>query len=146
MARSRVRIIRACRELGIETVAVYSDADADAPHVREADRAVRIGPPPARESYLDAQKVIAAARSTKADAVHPGYGFLSERAPFRAGLRRRRADLRRSARLGAREDGIEDRRPALMIEAGVPVVPGETPADQSDAALEARLTASASPP
>ena len=77
-----VRIIRACRELSIETVAVYSDADADAPHVRAADRAVHLGPAPARDSYLDGAKVIAAALAAGADAVHPGYGFLSERAHF----------------------------------------------------------------
>src|SRR5258705_8376727 len=77
-----VRIIRACRELGIETVAVYSDADADATHVRAADRAVRLGPAPAAESYLKADAIIAAAVATGAAAIHPGYGFLSERASF----------------------------------------------------------------
>src|SRR6187401_3037080 len=76
------RIIRACRELDIETVAVYSDADAGAPHTSEADRSVRIGTAPARESYLNIEAIIGAAQSSKADAVHPGYGFLSERAPF----------------------------------------------------------------
>src|SRR5512145_1296762 len=77
-----VRIMRACRELGIDTVAVYSEADAAARHVREAGMAVAIGAAPARESYLDAAKIIDAARRTGADAIHPGYGFLSERAPF----------------------------------------------------------------
>jgi acetyl/propionyl-CoA carboxylase alpha subunit len=77
-----VRIFRACRELGIETVAVYSDADADATHVRAADRAVRLGPAPAAESYLRADAVIAAALATGATAIHPGYGFLAERASF----------------------------------------------------------------
>ena len=130
-----VRIIRACRELGIETVAVYSDADATAPHVRQADAAIRLGPPPAKESYLDAQKVIGAARESKADAIHPGYGFLSERAHFAracedAGLIFVGPPAASLEKMGSK---IGARR--LMIDAGVPVVPGETPADQSDAAL-----------
>ncbi|MCW2928312.1 MAG: carbamoyl-phosphate synthase subunit [Thermoleophilia bacterium] len=77
-----VRIIRACRSLGIESVAIHSDADRDAPHVHLADQAVRIGPEPARESYLDIDRVLAAAAESGADAVHPGYGFLSENATF----------------------------------------------------------------
>ncbi|HUQ86120.1 MAG TPA: biotin carboxylase N-terminal domain-containing protein [Vicinamibacterales bacterium] len=134
------RIIRACRELDIETVAVYSDADAGAPHVSEADRAVRIGAAPARESYLSIEAIVAAARSTHADAVHPGYGFLSERAPFAracedAGLifvgPPAAALEKMGSKIGAR---------ALMTAAGVPVVPGETPADQSDAAMTAAAT------
>ena len=134
-----VRIIRACRELAIETVAVYSDADADAPHVRAADRSVHLGAAPARDSYLDAAKVIAAARASGADAIHPGYGFLSERAHFAkacedAGLvfvgPPSAALERMGSKIGARR---------LMVAAGVPVVPGETPADQSDASLEAAI-------
>ena len=101
-----VRIIRACRELGIESIAVYSDADRAALHVREADHAYPVGPAPAAESYLNTAKILEAAKSSKADAVHPGYGFFSERAAFaravqRAGLtwigppaRRDRADGR----------------------------------------------------
>ena len=77
-----VRVIRALHELDIEAVAVYSTADADALHVRLADRAVRIGPPPANESYLKIPTIIAAATTTGCDAVHPGYGFLSENAEF----------------------------------------------------------------
>src|SRR6185295_8440284 len=77
-----VRIIRACRELGIETVAVYSDADAGAAHVRLADVAVRLGPPPPSESYLRIDAVVQAAIETGAEAIHPGYGFLAERAAF----------------------------------------------------------------
>ncbi len=130
-----LRIIRACRELGIETVAVYSDADATARHVREADHAIGIGPPPPKESYLDARKVIDAARQSGADAVHPGYGFLSERAHFAracedAGLIFVGPSAASLERMGSK---IGVRR--LMIEAGVKVVPGETPADQSAAAL-----------
>src|ERR1041385_2309472 len=76
------RVMRPCRAMGIATVAVYSDADADAPFVRFADEAVRIGPPPARESYLVINARLDAARTTGAGALHPGYGFLSENARF----------------------------------------------------------------
>jgi acetyl-CoA carboxylase biotin carboxylase subunit len=127
-----VRIIRACREANIETVAVYSDADARALHVSLADRAERIGPPPALQSYLDIDALIGAARRSGADAVHPGYGFLSERAAFAravegAGLTfigpPADAIERMGSKIGAR---------ALMERAGVPIVPGETPPDQGD--------------
>ncbi len=132
-----VRIVRACREMGIATVAVYSDADARAPHVLAADRAVRLGPAPPRESYLDVQAILAAARESGADAIHPGYGFLSERAHFARSCEEAgvifvgppsAAIERMGSKVGARR---------LMQEAGVPVVPGEAPADQSDAALAA---------
>ncbi|MFO0412265.1 MAG: biotin carboxylase N-terminal domain-containing protein, partial [bacterium] len=76
------RVFRTARRMGIRTIAVYSEADAKALHVREADEAVLIGPAPARESDLDAAKVLAAARATGAEAIHPGYGFLSENADF----------------------------------------------------------------
>ena len=127
-----IRVFRACRELGIETVAVYSDADAAAPHVRAADRAVRIGPAAPRESYLNVSALLAAARESGCDAVHPGYGFLSENAAFaRAcadegiifiGPTAETIELMGS-KIGAR---------TLMQEAGVPVVPGATPTDQTD--------------
>ena len=77
-----LRIIRACRELGIRTVAVHSTADANGLHVRFADEAVCIGPPPSRESYLNIPAILSAAEITRADAIHPGYGFLSENAEF----------------------------------------------------------------
>jgi 3-methylcrotonyl-CoA carboxylase alpha subunit len=76
------RVIRTARAMGIRTVAVYSDADAKALHVRQADEAVHIGPSPAAESYLRGEKIIAAAKATGAEAIHPGYGFLSENAEF----------------------------------------------------------------
>ena len=132
-----LRIIRACRELGIESVAVCSTADVRAPHVRAADRAVTIGPPHPRDSYLNAGAIIDAARDTGAGAVHPGYGFLSEdpqmaAACADAGLTWVGPPADVIARLGSK---IEARR--LMREAGVPIVPGETPADQTDAGLAA---------
>src|SRR5438045_5812673 len=118
------RVIRTARKLGIRTVALYSDADAKALHVRMADEAVHIGPSPARESYLVGDKIIAAARATKAQAIHPGYGFLSENADFAqavidAGL----------IWIGPRPDsiramGLKDAAKKLMGEAGVPVTPG----------------------
>ncbi|HET9457189.1 MAG TPA: biotin carboxylase N-terminal domain-containing protein, partial [Candidatus Limnocylindrales bacterium] len=119
-----VRIIRACRELGIESVAVFSDADRLATHVRIADQAVRLGPAPASDSYLRADLVVEAAQRTGAEAVHPGYGFLSERASFAegveaAGLVFVGPTAASIARVG---DKLAARR--LAIAAGVPVVPG----------------------
>ena len=127
-----VRIIRACGELGIQSVAVYSDADANAPHVAAADRAVAIGPAPAHDSYLSVPKLLDAARSSGADAIHPGYGFLSENAAFAracagAGLIFVGPPADVIAQMGSK---IDARR--LVSAAGVPVVPGETPDDQSD--------------
>jgi acetyl/propionyl-CoA carboxylase alpha subunit len=127
-----LRIIRACSELGIESVAVYSTADAKAPHVAAADRAVAIGPPPAHESYLCVPKLLDAARSSGADAIHPGYGFLSENAAFAGacaggGLTFVGPPADVIAQMGSK---INARR--LVAAAGVPVVPGETPDDQSD--------------
>src|SRR5688500_396156 len=132
-----VRVIRACRELGVETVAAFSDADAGALHVSLADRAVRIGPPPAMESYLSASAVLAAARETGADAIHPGYGFLSENHDFAAACVAAGivfigppADViaRMGSKIAARE---------LASQAGVPVVPGEIPAEQTDEGIAA---------
>ena len=77
-----LRIIRGCHEEGLEAVAVYSEADRTSPHVRAADVAVELGPPPASESYLDIEKIVKAAQETGAEAIHPGYGFLAERAQF----------------------------------------------------------------
>ncbi len=118
------RIIRTARKMGIATVAVYSDADAKAVHVRQADEAVHIGPSPAPESYLRIDKIIAAAKATGADAIHPGYGFLSENADLpdacmKAGITfvGPRADAMRA--LGGKAAAKD-----LAIKAGVPVVPG----------------------
>jgi acetyl-CoA carboxylase biotin carboxylase subunit len=127
-----IRIIRACRESGIESVAVYSDADADAPHIYAADLRVRIGPAAPAESYLSISAVVGAARETGADAVHPGYGFLSENASFaraceEAGLVFVGPPASVIERMGSKIAARE-----LMQAAGVPVVPGMTPGDQSD--------------
>ena len=132
-----VRIIRACREMGIETVAVHSDADTAARHERAADFAVSIGPAAASESYLKVEAILDAARATGADAVHPGYGFLSERAAFAgacvsAGLVFVGPPAGAIERMGSK---IDARR--LMEAAGVPVVPGREPEDQSDAGIAA---------
>ncbi len=134
-----LRIVRACRELGIESVAVYSAADANAPHVAAADRAVAIGAAPAADSYLAIPKLVDAARSSGADAVHPGYGFLSENESFadacaRAGLIFVGPPVAVIAQMGSK---IDARR--LVSAAGVPVVPGETPGDQSDRGLRAAI-------
>ncbi len=119
-----VRIFRTCRELGIETVAVYSDADAEALHVRLADQAVRVGPAPAPESYLRADVIVEAALASGAEAIHPGYGFLSEQAAF--GTAVEAAGLvfvgPAPATLASLGDKLEARASATM--AGVPIVPG----------------------
>ena len=131
------RIIRTARAMGVRTVAVYSDADAKALHVRQADEAVHIGPSPARESYLVGEKIIAAAKATGAEAIHPGYGFLSENADFAqavidAGL----------IWVGPRPDsiramGLKDAAKERMIAAGLPVTPGYLGEDQSPDVLAA---------
>ncbi|MBI5945290.1 MAG: acetyl-CoA carboxylase biotin carboxylase subunit [Chloroflexi bacterium] len=119
-----VRIIRACRELGIETVAVFSEADRNALHVRYADEAYLIGPAPSRESYLRADKIFDVAKKSGANAIHPGYGFLAEREDFAAKC----ADLGitfigpKPSSIAAMGDKAEAR--ATVIKAGVPVVPG----------------------
>jgi 3-methylcrotonyl-CoA carboxylase alpha subunit len=119
-----VRVMRTAHRLGIACVAVYSDADAEAMHVALADEAYRIGPPPARDSYLHIEAVIGAAIKSKADAIHPGYGFLSENAAF--------ADACAAAGIvfigppadAIRAMGLKDAAKRLMADAGVPVVPG----------------------
>jgi len=136
-----LRIIRACRELGIQTVAVFSEADRESLHVRFADDDVCIGPAPARDSYLKIPQIIAAAEITGADAIHPGYGFLAENAEF--------AEIVRASNIAfigptpdqirAMGDKAEARR--LAREAGVPVIPG-TPGpvgDVEDAVAAARV-------
>jgi acetyl-CoA carboxylase biotin carboxylase subunit len=119
------RVIRACRELGLRTVAVYSEADALAPHVRLADEAIAIGPPPARESYLVVEKLIEAIRKSGADGVHPGYGFLSENADFAEAVHAAGATFIGPPPSAMRAMGIKTAARARMQAAGVPVVPGD---------------------
>jgi propionyl-CoA carboxylase alpha chain len=118
------RVIRTARRMGIKTVAVYSDADARAPHVRMADEAVRLGPPPASESYLNADLIIEACKATCAEAVHPGYGFLSERESFARALAENGIAFIGPPpnAIAAMGDKIESKK--LAKEAGVNVVPG----------------------
>ena len=118
------RIIRTARQMGIRTVAVYSDADAKALHVQEADEAVHIGPSPARESYLVGDKIIAAALSTGAEAIHPGYGFLSENAEFAQAVIDAGLIWVGPAPASITAMGLKDAAKTLMAEAGVPVTPG----------------------
>jgi 3-methylcrotonyl-CoA carboxylase alpha subunit len=125
------RIIRTARAMGIRTVAVYSDADAKALHVRQADEAVHIGPSPARESYLVGEKIIAAAISTGAEAIHPGYGFLSENAEFAQAVIDAGLVWVGPAPASITAMGLKDAAKKLMAAAGVPVTPGYMGADQS---------------
>src|SRR5258707_4877055 len=119
-----LRILRACKELGIATVAVHSTGDADAMHVRLADESVCIGPPPASESYLNMPRLLAACEITGADAVHPGYGFLSENARFAEILEEHSIHFigPRPAHIRLMGDKIEAKRTAKRL--GIPVVPG----------------------
>ncbi len=119
-----VRIIRACRELGLETVAVFSEADRNALHVRYADEAYLLGPAPSRESYLRADKIFDIAKRAGADAIHPGYGFLAEREDFAAECAERGIIFigPKPSAIAAMGDKAEAR--ATVIKAGVPVVPG----------------------
>src|SRR5436190_17188374 len=119
------RVIRACRELDLRTVAVHSDADAAAVHVRLADEAIPIGPAPARESYLVAEKIVDAIKGSGADAVHPGYGFLSENADFAEAVYAAGATFIGPPPAAIRAMGGKTSARALMQAAGVPVVPGD---------------------
>ena len=130
-----LRVMRACKELGLRTAAVYSEADRDAPHARYADAAFLIGPPPAPQSYLNGEAIIAAARSAGAGAVHPGYGFLAENAPFAqacadAGLVFVGPPPEAMERMGGK---VAARREATT--AGVPLVPGYHGDAQDEATL-----------
>ncbi len=134
-----LRVIRACRELGVRSVAVYSEADAGSPHVREADEAVLIGPAPSAESYLKGDTIIAAALATGAQAIHPGYGFLSEREWFARAVRDAGLVWIGPPAEAIAAMGSKTAARTLAISAGTPVVPGTTTALRD--ADEARATA-----
>jgi 3-methylcrotonyl-CoA carboxylase alpha subunit len=125
------RVIRTAQKLGIRTVGVYSDADAQALHVRMADEAVHIGPSPARESYLVGERIIAAARHSGAEAIHPGYGFLSENADFAQAVLDAGLIWVGPKPASIRAMGLKDAAKKLMAEAGVPVTPGYMGDDQA---------------
>ncbi|MCA9273377.1 MAG: ATP-grasp domain-containing protein, partial [Phycisphaerales bacterium] len=132
-----LRIIRACQELGIETVCVYSEADADAPYLRLADRAICIGPGPSKDSYLNIPRIIAAAEIADVDAIHPGYGFLSERADFAAICRDCKIEFIGPSpeAMGKLGDKVEAKRYAKA--AKVPVFPGSEGAiEEEEEAVE----------
>src|SRR5437667_7087457 len=127
-----LRILRACKELGVSTVAVHSTADADAMHVRLADESVCIGPPPAKDSYLNIPALLSACEITGADAVHPGYGFLSENARFAEILAEHGIDFigPTPAHIRPMGDKIEAKRTAQRL--GLAVVPGSEAAIASE--------------
>ncbi|MBA3810254.1 MAG: ATP-grasp domain-containing protein [Caulobacteraceae bacterium] len=135
------RIIRTARRLGVRTVSVYSEADAAAPHVREADEAVPVGPAPARESYLVADTILAAAAKTGARAIHPGYGFLSENAEFAEAVVAAALVWVGPPASAIRAMGRKDAAKRLMAAAGVPVTPGYLGDDQSPERLAAEAAA-----
>jgi acetyl-CoA carboxylase biotin carboxylase subunit len=133
-----VRLVRACRQLGLKSVAVYSQADRDSLHCALADRAVCVGPPPARESYLNQDALLAAARITGAQAVHPGYGFLAENADFAEACASRGLVFIGPPAAAIRSLGYKSAAKTLALEAGVPVVPGTSGCVESGVQEEAR--------
>ena len=131
-----LRVVRACQELGVAAVAVYSDADESALHVRHADEAVRIGPPPAGKSYLDVEALIDAAKDTGAEAVHPGYGFLAENAAFAAACQDAGLTFVGPSAEAIEKMGNKSAARRLAREAKVPVVPGSDDASSADEAAQ----------
>ncbi|HEV2744074.1 MAG TPA: acetyl-CoA carboxylase biotin carboxylase subunit, partial [Rubrobacter sp.] len=131
-----LRVVRACQELGVAAVAVYSDADESALHVRHADEAVRIGPPPAGKSYLRVEALVEAAKETGAEAVHPGYGFLAENAGFAAACRDAGLAFIGPSAEAIEKMGNKSAARRLAEEAGVPVVPGSDAASSPDEAAQ----------
>ncbi|HEY6456760.1 MAG TPA: biotin carboxylase N-terminal domain-containing protein [Steroidobacteraceae bacterium] len=135
------RIIRTARRLGVRTIAVYSTADEHAPFVQEADEAIAIGAPPARESYLDGERILAAAVATRAAAIHPGYGFVSENAAFAEAVQAAGLLWVGAPPAAIRAMGLKDAAKRLMMQVGVPVTPGYLGEDQSPAHLKREAAA-----
>jgi acetyl-CoA carboxylase biotin carboxylase subunit len=136
-----VRIIRACRELGVKSLAIYSDTDSSAPHVREADEAVNVGPPPSRESYLLGDRIIEVAKQHGAQAIHPGYGFLSEREWFARAVREAGLVFVGPPAEAIAAMGSKTEARALAVLHNVPIVPGTTDAVANlEAARELAVT------
>ncbi|HZB07955.1 MAG TPA: acetyl-CoA carboxylase biotin carboxylase subunit [Rubrobacter sp.] len=131
-----LRVVRACQELGVAAVAVYSDADKSALHVHHADEAVRIGPPPAGKSYLDVEALIDAAKESGAEAVHPGYGFLAENAGFATACREAGLTFVGPSAEAIEKLGNKSAARRLAREAKVPVVPGSDDASSADEAAQ----------
>ena len=140
------RVIRTAKAMGLRTVAVYSDADARAPHVKLADIAVHIGPSPVSKSYLRPEKILEAATASGAEAIHPGYGFLSENAAFAKAVEEAGLILVGPPVHAISVMGDKARSKRAMIEAGVPCVPGYQGEDQSDETLIREAGAIGSPP
>jgi 3-methylcrotonyl-CoA carboxylase alpha subunit len=135
------RVIRTCRRLGIKTVAVYSDADKNALHVRMADEAMHIGPAPSSESYLKGDVIIRAAQETGAEAIHPGYGFLSENAAFSKACAKAGIVFIGPSEKSINAMGLKDEAKAIMEKAGVPIVPGYQGRNQEAGFLKAQADA-----
>src|SRR5438309_5355378 len=128
-----LRVIRACHDLGIEAVAVFSTADRDAPYLRLADEAICIGPPPATESYLNIPRIIAAAEVADVQAIHPGYGFLSENPHFAEVCRTCHIEFIGPPEEAMRKLGNKNEARKLAQEADVPIVPGSEGLVETDA-------------
>ena len=139
-----VRIVRACREMGIESVAVFSDVDRRALYVRKADYAYHIGPAQASESYLNFDKILDAARRSGAEAIHPGYGFLSENANFARACEQAGYKFVGPTAASMEMMGSKTRARQNMKKAGVPFVPGSEKGLESAAAAERRAPTSMS--
>src|SRR6478735_9114968 len=134
------RVIRTAKRMSIATVAVYSDADVGSLHVEMADEAIRLGPASAQESYLSIERILSAAERTGAEAIHPGYGFLSENAEFAAAVEAAGMVFIGPQPSSIRAMGLKDAAKRLMEQSGVPVVPGYHGEEQNDGFLADQAT------